>query len=209
MGVAIDSTGTYLYSANCRDGTVSGYTINSNGSLSAITGSPFQFQGGAPTNIPSAVAIYPAGGYLYVTDSTANTVTAYSYNLAGALTEVGTPQPVGTSPTGVAIDPTGSFLYVANSGNGTVSTFTINSSTGALTVVGSPVSTGGGSSTSPTALLVEPSGQFLYVTNGDAATVSAFSITPVTGVLSVLSGSPLSAVGGFGGSGGSSALAIE
>jgi 6-phosphogluconolactonase (cycloisomerase 2 family) len=209
MGVAIDSTGTYLYSANCRDGTVSGYTINSNGSLSAITGSPFQFQGGAPTNIPSAVAIYPAGGYLYVTDSAANTVTAYSYNLAGALTEVGTPQPVGTSPTGVAIDPTGSFLYVANSGNGTVSTFTINSSTGALTVVGSPVSTGGGSSTSPTALLVEPSGQFLYVTNGDAATVSAFSITPVTGVLSVLSGSPLSAVGGFGGSGGSSALAIE
>ena len=143
-----------------------------------------------------------------ITDSTADTVTAYSYNLAGALTEVGTPHPVGASPTGVAIDPTGSFLYVANSGNGTVSTFTINSSTGALTAVGSAVSTGGGNSTSPTALLVEPSGQFLYVTNGDAATVSTFGITPVTGVLSVI-GTPQQAVGGLGGSGGSSALAIE
>jgi DNA-binding beta-propeller fold protein YncE len=98
---------------------------------------------------------------------------------------VGDQLPTGTKPQGIAIDPTGSFLYVSNSGDGTVSAYTINATSGALTVVpGSPFTASGTASTiTPTALAIDPSSQYLYVANGDAGTISVFTITPVTGVL--------------------------
>jgi DNA-binding beta-propeller fold protein YncE len=35
----------------------------------------------------------------------------------------------------------------------------------------------------PTALAIDPSGQYLYVANGDAGTISVFTITAATGAL--------------------------
>lgn len=211
FGLVVDPAGKFVYVPNSDGGQLWAFSINSDGSLNLLNnGAPYSFQGGAPTNTPYAIAVNPNGGYLYITDNTANTVTVYSYDSGtGAVTEVGSPYAVGTAPEGVAVDPTGQFLYVANSGDGTVSGFTINATTGALTAMaGSPFQTGGGSSTTPTAVGVDPSGQFAYVANGDAATVSMFTVTPVTGVL-VAIGSPQSTEGNYGGSGGASALAIE
>lgn len=219
-GLAVDPTGKFLYVPNSDGGQVWGYSINSDGSLTSLSGSPFTFQGGASggtPNTPYAIAINPNGGYLYITDNSENTVTVYSYDPgSGALSEVGNPYLVGKIPESVTVDPTGQFLYVANSGDGTVSGFTINASTGALTPMsGSPFTTGGGASSTPTAVAIEPSGQYAYVANGDASTITVFSITPGSGILSVLqSAAPCPdgatcTVGGQGGTGGASALAIE
>jgi DNA-binding beta-propeller fold protein YncE len=114
--------------------------------------------------------------------------------------------PVGTGPESVAIDPLGRFLYVANSGDGTVSGFTINAS-GQLTSVGAATATGGGSSTTTTAVTVDISGQYLYVANGDAGTVSTFTIDQSSGVLNAV-GSPISTLI-FSGEGGPSAIAAQ
>ncbi len=208
-GLAVDPAGKFVYVPNSDGGQLWAFSINADGSLNQLTNAPYTFQSGNPTNSPYAIAVNPNGGYLYITDNAANTVTVYSYDSGtGAVSEVGSPISVGTTPDGVAVDPTGQFLYVANSGDGTVSGFTIGAA-GALTAMaGSPFQTGGGSSTTPTAVAVEPSGQYAYVANGDAQTVSMFSITPVTGVL-VGIGTPQSTVGSFGGSGGASALAVE
>ena len=76
--------------------------------------------------------------------------------------------------------PTGTFLYVSNNGDGTVSAFTIDPTTGHLTSVHAAYPTGATtipSTATPTELAVDPSGQYLYVANGDDGTISVFKIT--------------------------------
>jgi len=223
FSLAVDPTGKFLFAPQPATGApsvqpaTSGtpdvwvYQINADGSLTPVTGAPFTFQAGGTTNTPFGVAVNPNGGYVYFTDNTAGTVTAYSYSAAGALTMVGTPQGVGQDPTGVAVDPTGQFLYVTNAGEATVSAFTINATTGVLTAVGSPIATGAARSATPTAIVVDPSGQYVYVSDGQDATIAAFQIDRTTGALTEIgsvSGDPQSATGSDGGNG-SSALAIE
>lgn len=224
FSLAVDPTGKFLFAPQPATGAPSPqpptsgtpdvwvYQINADGSLTPVTGAPFTFQAGGTTNTPFGVAVNPNGGYVYFTDNTADTVTAYSYSAAGALTMVGTPQGVGQDPTGVAVDPTGQFLYVTNANEATVSAFTINQTTGVLTAVGSAVATGASRSLIPNAIQVDPSGGYVYVSNGADATVAAFSINRTTGALTEIgsvSGDPQSAAGLGNGGTGSSALAIE
>jgi DNA-binding beta-propeller fold protein YncE len=221
--LAVDPAGKVLFAPQPAGGAIptpqsgSGdvwvFQIAADGTLSPASGAPFTYQAGGTTNTPFAVAVDPNGGFVYFTDDTANTVTAYSYTAAGALTEVGTPQSTGGKPTGVAIDPTGQFLYVTNSADATVSAFTINATTGALTTVGAAVTTGANASPgSPTAIQVDPSGQFVYVATGDDATIAAFQIDRTTGVLSEVGSvaGDAQSVAGVGNMGaGASALAID
>ncbi len=79
------------------------------------------------------------------------------------------------------------FAYVANFGDNTVSAYSIDASTGALTVVGSPVATG----RYPYSVTVNPAGTFAYVTNYGDNTVSVYAINS-NGVLTTV-GSPVSA----------------
>ena len=142
---------------------------------------------------PYAVAIYPGGQYVYITDTstTPGTVKVVTIDNTGALTVVQA-NTVGTTPEGIAIDPAGKYLYVSNTGDGTVSAFTINSGGGGLTggVAGSPFAASDAASGLPTALAVDSSGRFLYVANGDDGTISEFAIG-ANGVLSTVTGSPV------------------
>jgi 6-phosphogluconolactonase len=202
------------------------YSINADGSLTELNGgAPYTFQAGAPVDYPRGLAIHQTAPYLFITDSAANTVSVYSYSSgAGAIAEVGSPYPVGAAPKAVAVDPTGQFLYVANSHDGTVSAFTITTAgpnAGTLTAIaGSPFDTGQGYSVTATGVAVEPSGQYLYVANGDDMTLSIFSINPGTGALTAVGttkpcpNGPTCTVGGLGESsgapgGGASVLAIQ
>jgi len=209
-GIAVDPANGLLFAANNTDGTIGCFPINPDGTLGAL--STLTFQGGVGVNGPYALVVAPAGvapsgGYLYVTDTiaTPNTVTAYSYTDCSALTPIGSPKSVGTMAQSVAVDPAGNYLYVANSSDATVSGFTITAGTGALTSIGtSATATGAAGSTSPTALIVDPSSQYLYVANGDAGTISLLTIG-VGGVLTA-KGPPVTTVSS---TGGQSAIAIE
>src|SRR5260370_18419693 len=79
--------------------------------------------------------------YVYATNMSDNTVSAFSMNPAtGALTAgiAGSPFATGTAPASISVDPSGSFAFVANSGSNNIPAFTI-SNTGALaSVAGSP-----------------------------------------------------------------------
>jgi 6-phosphogluconolactonase (cycloisomerase 2 family) len=81
-------------------------------------------------------------------------------------------------------DNVAGFAYVVNNGSDNVSAYAIDTATGALTeVAGSPFAAGVG----PTAIAVDPSGRFAYVTNGGSFdftdTISAFTIDATTGAL--------------------------
>ena len=153
---------------------------------------------------PYGVAASPNGLFVYITDQASDTVQEYSYDNTGNLTPItvaGGAGAVGTVPQGVAIDPTGSFLYVSNNGQGTVSAFTIDPTTGHLTSVHAAYPTGATtvpSTATPTALAVDPSGQYLYVANGDDGTISVFKITAGTGALTAV-GTPVSCITSGGG----------
>src|SRR6185312_7870782 len=111
-----------------------------------------------------------AGTHLYVPveqGTTAGEVDAFTINADGTLTKVaGSPWTVGIGPRFLDIDPTGRFAYVSSAGTGGTGVygFTINSTTGALTVMtGSPFATGPtGSATAsePQFITVDPSGKF-------------------------------------------------
>ena len=185
FGLAVDPLDSVIYATNIYDSTIAGFTIGAGGTLTAAAGSPFTAPGGIGTSTPFGIAIHPAGGIMYVTDALTNVVTQYSYGVAGTLIR-GASYAVGAAPHGIAIDPTGAFLYVSNSNDGTVSAFTIASDGTLTAMTGSPfvsTVTNVPSSATPTAIQIDPSGQFAYVANGDDGTVTVFRINLTTGAL--------------------------
>jgi 6-phosphogluconolactonase (cycloisomerase 2 family) len=201
FSMAVDYTHAFMWVAANYDGVVTEYAIGAGGALTQPLSSPF-----TTLNYPFGIAASPNAAYVYVTDQggpgpvsslivgpTTGTVNVLSYDNTGTLTLVNS-YGVGVAPEGVAVDPTGSYVYVSNTGDGTVSAFSTGANGTLTAVAGSPFSTTGSPSLSNnTTLQVDPSGQFLYVVNGDSGNVSAFTIG-AGGVLTPVTGSPYASI---------------
>lgn len=146
--IAVDPNGAFLYVANAGSNTVSGYTISAtDGGLGPL---------GAPVTVgtdPRAVTVDPSGKFLLVANSGANTVSVLPIATDGTLGTAVT-SGTGTTPSAVLVDPSGKYVYIANSGSNTVSAFSLAASSGALTPIASPYSTG----SQPVALATDPTG---------------------------------------------------
>ncbi|HMD18440.1 MAG TPA: beta-propeller fold lactonase family protein [Terriglobales bacterium] len=168
-------------------------TLPANGSvlLVSITGATGAIQVGGQTPkqqglSPTGLALSPSEKFLYVVNSFANTISIFNVNSDGTLSLSGAPIPAGFTPNAAAIDPSGQYLLVTNSffqdAQGSISVFSIDSSSGALTPVGSQVL----ANANPTSILFTHSGKFVYVTNPTIGAVTGFSFA--NGVLSLLPG---------------------
>jgi DNA-binding beta-propeller fold protein YncE len=195
IGSAWPLRAQFVYVANFGGTNVSAYSINSNGGLTPVPGSPF-----AAGNGPFSVAVDPLGKFVYVANIFANNVSAYSISSDGALTPVpGSPFATGVLPASVVVDPSGKFAYVANANDNNVSAYSIGSN-GGLTPVGSPFASG----VTPVSIAVDPTSKsvFVYVVNSVGplnGTVSAYSIGSNGGLIPV-AGSPFGGpedLGGF------------
>lgn len=138
--VAIDSTGTYLYSTNNFESSLTHYTIN------ATTGVLAKVGVSVATGIsPLGINIDPQNQYIYVTNSGADTVTVYSINSLTGVPTVTPGSPYATGDTGASrsmIDPSGTFLYVTNITGPSLTGFRISSG-GVLTMLpGFPLNLG-------------------------------------------------------------------
>jgi len=78
------------------------------------------------------------------------------------------------------------YSYVTNFSDNTVSAYTVDATTGALAVVGTPIATGA----SPSAIVGSSDKRFVFVANGGSNDVSAFTVDPTTGALTAAPGSP-------------------
>jgi YVTN family beta-propeller protein len=193
QSIAVDQhTGKFAYVANegCGDsafGNVSMYTIDATTGRLASIGPPVATddEGG------HSVAVDPFGKFAYVANwgegDTAGSISMYTINATtGALTSTGTinevcPGLCAVAPWSVAVDPAGKFAYVANEGGPVptgVSMFTINTTTGALTSIGT-IAAGGRA----VFVAVDPTGKFAYVANSDSNDVSMYTINATTGAL--------------------------
>jgi 6-phosphogluconolactonase (cycloisomerase 2 family) len=98
---------------------------------------------------PRAMAVDPAGKFLYLTDSANDQVFAFAIDAAtgGLAGLANSPFTAGDGPTSIALEPAGRFAYVANAGSSNVSAYSMNPTTGVLTpIIGSPIPIVGGTS---------------------------------------------------------------
>jgi 6-phosphogluconolactonase len=148
--------------------------------------------------IAGSIGCSTSSHFIYATLPAASELAVYREDpFSGTLTELaGTPYTVGDGAQSLVIHPSGKFLYVANPGQGEndISLFDI-ASNGYLTEV-PPRTTVAPLGVLPKLLLMDPSGNYLYVMNATSDNISVFSIDSQSGVLTQIVGSPFS-VGGL------------
>jgi 6-phosphogluconolactonase len=133
--------GNQLFVSNAHDGagagSVSVYDVAADGSLTAISGSPFADNQTAPC----WVAISPDGTALFAVNTAVPSISGYAVAEDGELSLAGsTPfaSPTGLKPFDAAVSPDGSFIYVVDAGAAKVSAFAVDG-TSLAEIDGSPV----------------------------------------------------------------------
>lgn len=169
QSVAANAGSGFAYVANWYDGTISEYSIGSNGALSSL-GSPFSLGWS-----PGLLSIY--GDWLYVVqESTATSKGDIDqYTIEDGILQSGNSRGVGDEPYPVGVVPSGQYVYVGNYSDGTVSGYTVNNSNGNINccgVNGSPFAAGAG----VYAIAGDPTGSFLYVVCNSDGDVWNYSI---------------------------------
>jgi len=151
----------HLYVTNNGSFNISAFTINSDGSLTLVPGSPFSVG-----TFPNTSFLDLEHRFLYCLALSGDGSTAiwgFHINTDGSLTPVpGSPFLTPTQATGKGIvvsEPAGDFLYLTNLDN-TISVYSISVVDGSLTLLPAlAVPTG----SSPGFITVDPTGRFLYV----------------------------------------------
>ncbi len=130
-GLAIDSTGAHLYTANKIDNSISAFTINADNSLTLISTTADTSTG------PVSLFIDKSGKYLYVANSqSSGNLSAFSIGTDGSITLLASsPFATGSQPSFIAGDSTGNYLFVGNQSSPVIQSFSLATSTGTLTSV--------------------------------------------------------------------------
>ncbi len=156
-------------------------------STGVFPSTPSQLSLGSSDDSDNAVAVNPAGTYLFIARSgPGGGLAVYSINSGGVLGLVnnGTPYTAETQtlskPDSVVINTAGTDVYVANRLEGNIYGFSINASNGALTALnGSPYTSGLG--TDVAALAVDNSGSYLMAaSNGGSPDLTLYSFDTTT-----------------------------
>ncbi len=133
-GLAISPNGSYLYTANFGDNTISEFTINTTGSaqgtvppggLTPIAGSPV----GETYSGPISLIVHPTGKYLYVANQqSSGNVAGYAIASDGSLSLLtSSPYPTSAQPNFIASDTAGDFLFVGNLSKPAIESFCLAS----------------------------------------------------------------------------------
>lgn len=179
----VDPSGNWLIVA---DPTPQAFVFSINSSNGSLTqqGSSLLLSAGAPNHI----VFTPNNGLVYISlaslNGSPNTggVQICTFNQStGGLSKTNQfllPQHASGSDNGLAVDPAGKYLFVAETGGKGLRELSI-AANGTLTeMTGSPFQTGLG----PSAVLVDSTGGYVYVTNRTDGTISAFSLSSTGGL---------------------------
>lgn len=145
LGLAIDSSGTHLYTGNKQDNSLSPFTIQSDGSLSAL-GSAI----GQTFVSPVSVLIDKSGKYLYVANQGSSNVGAYGIGSDGSLSLLaGSPFSSASQPSFLLTDSSGKYFFVGSAS--AIQSYTLSASSGSLTLVATY-----SVSATPTSMVITP-----------------------------------------------------
>ncbi|WP_134662924.1 MULTISPECIES: PKD domain-containing protein [unclassified Amycolatopsis] len=181
LGMAITPDAQKVYSVDSGSGTIIGYRIGTDGTLSPFEG------GTVLVGLPVVgAAITPDGSRLFVTlGAGAGSVRSYAISPSGTLSRTGAPDaPIDSAISQVAISPDAGHLIVTNYLANSVTSFAI-APDATLTQVGTPVAAGN----KPVIPAFTPDGKYLYVSNEGSGDLSGYAVGR-DGALTAIPGSP-------------------
>ncbi len=200
IALAVDPSGAHLLVAGLANGVpaVGEYSINADGTLGEVSGSPISlsFPSGTDLSAPvvQQISIAPNSSYVFVSLGQLG-VAPLPFNTAGNLSANGVvigPRMTGSvsnQDLGLAIAPGSGFLFVGETNQG-VRVFSIAANNNFGEISGSPFASGN----QPRALALDGTGANLYTANTGDNTISGFTIA-ASGALAPITGSPFSSVG--------------
>ncbi|MYX42019.1 beta-propeller fold lactonase family protein [Streptomyces sp. SID89] len=154
----ISPDGKHFYNVNEIGGDVSAFSIEADGSLTPVAGSPF-----AAGSTPHSVTITPDNHYMYVPNVLSHNIEGYEIQANGALVKLaGSPFPSGSdgdSPARTFLNPDGKHLYAVDIASGLdphtakLHTFTIGAG-GRLTESAPAYDTGVAGADGPSSVIV-------------------------------------------------------
>jgi 6-phosphogluconolactonase (cycloisomerase 2 family) len=178
--IMTDRTGKYLYVIN--DNTTTGNSISQYAIIQtgANAGALTQLSTtGKPTGSAPFYGTTDVNGHIFVANSGDNTVSVFSINSTGLLTQVGSNFPVATASTvfNVLTDPTGKYLYILDSPvtAGQVFAYNLNSSS-TTNVIGSQIGTAQPTGSGPIGMAIDPTGALLAIDNNISNNISLFKV---------------------------------
>jgi 6-phosphogluconolactonase (cycloisomerase 2 family) len=185
-GMAFDPTGGFAFLASnaaSGAGEIRSFSVNvPSGVLTPI--------GTFSTSGNGAVGAFlsPGGDYLLTTNLNSGTLMVFAVNkTAGTLTPLTAPPiptgAAGSLPAGIAYNRRNNTFYVAHVAGGPtgIAVFRLDPATGAVTPVGTLVSTNGASA----GVFLHVSGRFLFQYNASTYTIQRFAIDQATGALTL------------------------
>jgi 6-phosphogluconolactonase (cycloisomerase 2 family) len=129
---------------------------------------------------PYGLAINGDGTFLYVANSTSNSIAVFTIDSSGLLAQVqGSPVNDGyIDPVAMIFDPSGKYLYVANQASNNVAAYTIDSTGLPAALTTSTTTNAFATESSPSFLAADPSGKYLLVGNqGTGAGIQLFGVS--------------------------------
>lgn len=178
--INLDSSGKYAFV--CDLGLDKIITYNYDSTAGKLTEANFiALKAGSG---PRHFAFSPDFHRAYAISEMGQTVTAFTYDGKGKLTEAQTistiPQATpGNSTAEIVVHPSGKFVYGSNRGHDTIAVFSVDSKTGQLTRVQNEPIRG----KIPRNFVLDPSGKFLLAAGMDSNTITIFKVDDATGKL--------------------------
>jgi len=176
-------------------GTISGYTVDvTGGTFTPLTGSPFKAFG------PQQILIHPSGDLMYFIDRDGFLRLFDINSVDGSITDSGQAAVLASNPLNTnvgVIDPSGRFIYVISDTDKTIYGFSITqtadkapATNGALTAIPTMIAYTDATLSTPTWIMTDRSGKYVYVVNNGNNTISEYSIDQSTGALAQLGNPP-------------------
>jgi 6-phosphogluconolactonase (cycloisomerase 2 family) len=176
---AVASADRYVYASNgfpAGTNNISALHINSDGSLTPVSGSPFS----TPGTVTEGLAITPDAQHLYVAHFGTSNISGFNISAAGGLSAApSSPFGPASSALGVVPSPDGQHLWVWNHNADTIGSWTISSDGSLSQIPGSPTSIPA-TEHNPFAGSADPDGRALYVPNENSTPVGGVETNKVT-----------------------------
>jgi 6-phosphogluconolactonase (cycloisomerase 2 family) len=176
INIEVSPSGGFLYvTGTGSPGFIEAFSLNQ-GVPSVVSGTPF-FTGTGPYGL----AVASSGGFLYTANKLDNSISEFTINSDGSLTQFSN-SPIGeqySGPVALLIDKSGKYMYVANQGSTNLAAYSIGSD-GALTLLtNSPFAT----KAQPSVIATDSGGKYLFVGNQSSPVVQSFSVDTSSGTL--------------------------
>ncbi len=131
--ISFSKNGSFVYTVNELNSTVSAFRIKNDGSLQHIQDVSTLPGSYKHSNSAADIHIHPSGKFLYTSNRGHDSIAIFEINQdSGELSHVDYAPVAGKTPRNFAISPYGKYLYAASQDTGNITTYKINEDTGKL-----------------------------------------------------------------------------